>query len=98
NCGSAGELYEVAQAEHISRFCSLSRTNARTPRSGEVWAYRTARDTHMGARYLSQTGRDLNGKYCYRLLREPLPAQMVDATLAWSLSAGVWNPKVFLGR
>ena len=25
-------------------------------------------------------------------------AQMVDATLAWSLSAGVWNPKVFLGR
>jgi hypothetical protein len=24
-------------------------------------------------------------------------AQAVDATLAWSLSAGVWNPKVFLG-
>jgi hypothetical protein len=27
-----------------------------------------------------------------------MPAQTVDATLAWSLLAGVWNPKVFLGR
>lgn len=27
-----------------------------------------------------------------------LSAQMVDATLAWSLLAGVWNPRVFLGR
>jgi hypothetical protein len=27
-----------------------------------------------------------------------VPAQMVDATLVWSLLAGVWNPKVFLGR
>jgi hypothetical protein len=24
-----------------------------------------------------------------------LPVQTVDATLAWSLSAGVWNPKAF---
>jgi hypothetical protein len=31
-------------------------------------------------------------------IRLPLPAQMVDATLACSLSAGVWKPKVFLGR
>src|SRR5271165_4482084 len=30
--------------------------------------------------------------------RLPLPAQTVDATLAWSLLAGVWNPSVFLGR
>jgi hypothetical protein len=30
--------------------------------------------------------------------RLTVPAQTVDATLAWSLSAGVWNPKVFLGR
>src|SRR5215472_12314712 len=30
--------------------------------------------------------------------RLTVPAQVVDATLAWSLSAGVWNPKVFLGR
>jgi hypothetical protein len=27
-----------------------------------------------------------------------VPAQAVDATLAWSLPAGVWNPKVFLWR
>jgi len=30
--------------------------------------------------------------------RKELPVQMVDATLAWSLSAGVSKPKVFLGR
>src|ERR1039457_5258080 len=29
---------------------------------------------------------------------KPLPAQTVDATLACSLLAGVWKPKVFLGR
>jgi hypothetical protein len=27
-----------------------------------------------------------------------VPAQAVDATLACSLLAGVWKPKVFLGR
>jgi hypothetical protein len=27
-----------------------------------------------------------------------VPAQTVDATLACSLAAGVWKPKVFLGR
>jgi len=27
-----------------------------------------------------------------------VPAQPVDATLAWSLLAGAWKPKVFLGR
>jgi hypothetical protein len=27
-----------------------------------------------------------------------MPAQTVDATLACSLLAGVWKPKVFLGR
>ncbi len=49
--------------------------------------------------------RDLSGKAC-RLRRSmqhllgvySLPAQTVDATLAWSLLAGVWKPKVFLGR
>ena len=30
--------------------------------------------------------------------REVVPAQTVDATLAWSLLAGVSKPKVFLGR
>ena len=30
--------------------------------------------------------------------RKPVPAQAVDATLACSLLAGVWKPKVFLGR
>jgi hypothetical protein len=29
---------------------------------------------------------------------QTLPAQMADATLAWSLLAGVSKPKVFLGR
>jgi hypothetical protein len=37
-------------------------------------------------------------EYWPPLVRLPLPAQTVDATLAWSLLAGVWNPKVFLGR
>src|ERR1700719_5277541 len=27
-----------------------------------------------------------------------MTVQMVDATLAWSLLAGVWNPRVFRGR
>ena len=27
-----------------------------------------------------------------------MQAQLIDATLARSLLAGVWNPKVFLGR
>ena len=36
--------------------------------------------------------------YYELLYREALPAQTVDATLAWSLLAGVWNPNVFLGR
>ena len=30
--------------------------------------------------------------------RKCVPAQAVDATLACSLLAGVWKPKVFLGR
>ena len=30
--------------------------------------------------------------------QETVWSQWVDATLAWSLSAGVWNPKVFRGR
>jgi len=34
----------------------------------------------------------------YELARSALPAQTVDATLAWSLLAGVSKPKVFLGR
>ena len=33
-----------------------------------------------------------------RTAREGVPAQTVDATLACSLLAGVWTPKVFLGR
>jgi hypothetical protein len=32
------------------------------------------------------------------IYRKSVPAQTVDATLAWSLAAGVWKPKVFLGR
>jgi hypothetical protein len=32
------------------------------------------------------------------LVRFALSAQTVGATLAWSLRAGVSNPKVFLGR
>ena len=38
------------------------------------------------------------GSPCTRVLRFRLPAQMVDATLARSLLAGVSNPNVFLGR
>src|SRR5665213_2621792 len=34
----------------------------------------------------------------YRHSRKVLPAQAVDATLACSLLAGVWKPKVILGR
>jgi hypothetical protein len=30
--------------------------------------------------------------------RKAVPAQAVDATLACSLLAGVWKPKVILGR
>jgi hypothetical protein len=30
--------------------------------------------------------------------RIAVPVQTVDATLAWSLLAGVWKPRVFLGR
>jgi hypothetical protein len=33
-----------------------------------------------------------------RSCRNCVPAQTVDATLACSLLAGVWKPKVFLGR
>ena len=39
-----------------------------------------------------------NGEWTTRRSRKTVPAQMVDATLAWSLLAGVWNPRVFLGR
>jgi hypothetical protein len=49
-------------------------------------------------------------KYCFLLrsdhrllgnnphVRKTVSAQTVDATLACSLAAGVWKPKVFLGR
>jgi hypothetical protein len=33
-----------------------------------------------------------------RTARKVVRAQVVDATLACSLLAGVWKPKVFLGR
>jgi hypothetical protein len=42
------------------------------------------------------SGYDLSGKWNYS--RIALPVQMVDATLACSLLAGVSKPKVFLGR
>ena len=40
----------------------------------------------------------LEQNYPFFTYRFAVPAQMVDATLACSLLAGVRNPKVFLGR
>ena len=37
-------------------------------------------------------------EYWDPFVRFALPVQTVDATLAWSLLAGVSKPKVFLGR
>ena len=44
---------------------------------------------------VNEIGNLRNAIPSYQLM---LPAQAVDATLAWSLLGGVWNPRVFLGR
>ncbi|MGB9448155.1 MAG: hypothetical protein WBR26_24360, partial [Candidatus Acidiferrum sp.] len=51
--------------------------------------------THMGPRTHEQNtnpGLEMPCRYWEPLLRLPLPAQMVDATFAWSLLAGVDLP------